>query len=463
MTATRKVTVAIIGGGPGGYVAGIRCGQLGVDAVVIDDAPLGGTCLNVGCIPSKALIHAADEFATIADTSGRSALGISAGEPSIDLATTVGWKNGIVARLNAGVASLLRRAGTDVIKGRATIVDGKTVEVATSTGEAMRLEVEHLVLATGSSTIALPAFPFGGQIISSTEALDLTAPPRAMVVVGGGYVGVELGTAYAKLGTHVTIVEAENRLLPLFDAELTDPIAQRLRALDVSILTSTSAVEPTPDGLTIEDTSGRRHLQADKILVTVGRRPATTGFGLERLGLAMSGGAVAIDDRCHTSMRNVWAVGDVTGEPALAHRAMKQGAVVAGLIAGGPAAFDARAIPAIVFSDPEIVVVGADQAEAERLHGEVVVGRFPFTANGRMMTLDRSVGFVRVVARADDHLVVGIQAVGTAVAELSGSFGLAIEMGARLEDIAGTIHAHPTLGEAFAEAAMLAMGHGLHS
>ena len=454
--------VAIVGGGPGGYVAGIRCGQLGLDAVVIDDQPLGGTCLNVGCIPSKALIHAADEFARLVAASGSSPFGLSASAPSIDLAATVDWKNGIVSRLNSGVAGLLSRAGTAVVSGRATIIDGKTCEVTTADGEELLLEAEHLVLATGSTTIGLNAFPLSERILSSTEALELVDVPRSMAVIGGGYIGLELGTAYAKLGTHVTVIEAEDRLLPLYDSELTDPIARHLDALDVSVHTSTRAIEPTPDGLFIEDSSGRRHLLAEKVLVTVGRRPATGGFGLERLDLVMDGPAVAIDDRGQTSMRNVWAVGDVTGEPMLAHRSMRQGEVVAEAIAGQPSVFDATVIPAIVFSDPEIVVVGLSPEAAEATHGDIVVGRFPFGANGRSMTLDASSGLVRVVARADDHLIVGIQAVGTAVAELAAAFGLAIEMQARLEDIAGTIHAHPTIGEAFAEAALGGLGRALH-
>jgi dihydrolipoamide dehydrogenase len=285
-----------------------------------------------------------------------------------------------------------------------------------------------------------------------------------MAVIGGGYIGVELGTAYAKLGTEVTIVEATDRILPNYDHDLTRPVLRRLDELDVTVLTGAKADEVVEGGLAISDDSGSRTLPVDTVLVTVGRRPATSGWGLDRLPLDLDGPFVAVDGQCRTSMRNVYAIGDLTGEPMLAHRAMKQGEVVANVIAGEPAAFDPSAIPAVVYSDPEIVVVGRSPAEAEAEYGSssVEVGMFPLTANGRSLTLDRTSGFVRVVATSDDHLVVGFQAVGAAVSELAGEFTLAIEMAARLEDIAATTHAHPTVGEAIGEAAAAALGRPLH-
>lgn len=460
----RSTTVLIIGGGPGGYVAGIRCGQLGLPAIVVDDQPLGGTCLNVGCIPSKAVIHAADEFARMVSAAGHSPLGITTAPPTIDLARTVEWKDGIVTRLNRGVGSLLAGVGTEVVVGRATMVDGKTCDVALSGGDGggrLLISAEHVVIATGSAPVALPFLPFDDRVLSSTEALALTEVPRSLAIVGGGYIGLELGTAFAKLGSHVTVVEAEDRVLPQYDAELTNPVLKRLLDLDLSIRTGTRATGLTSRGLTVSEGGAEETIEADKVLVTVGRRPNIAGLGLDGLGLTIEDGAIVVDDRGHSSMRNVWAIGDVTGEPMLAHRAMKQGEIVAEAIAGEPSVFDARAIPAIVFTDPEIVVVG-EHPDAAAAAGEIVVGRFPLAANGRTMTLESETGFVRVVARADDHLVVGIQAVGVGVAELSTAFGLAIEMGARLEDIAGTIHAHPTIGEAFAESALTALGHPLH-
>jgi dihydrolipoamide dehydrogenase len=462
-------SVLIIGGGPGGYVAGIRAGQLGLDAIVVDPQPMGGTCLNVGCIPSKALIHAADEFAAAVEQATSAPLGISVTDPTVDLAKTMAWKDGIVGRLNRGVGGLLTKVGTGVMVGTATVIDGKTVSVATNDGHRT-VTTDHLVIATGSAPAALPHIPFGDNtggvsVISSTEALALTDVPASLAVVGGGYIGLELGTAFAKLGSSVTIVEAEAELLSIYDRELTRPITRTLRTLGVEVLTGTRAQSVTDEGLVVAAEDGTsRTVGTDTVLVTVGRKPVLSGFGLEDLGLTMDGPFLRVDEQCRTSMRGVWAIGDVTGEPMLAHRAMKQGEVVAEAIAGHTAVFDPVAIPAIVFSDPEIVTVGLSPKEATNngASADIVVGTFPLSANGRSMTLNADGGFVRVVARADDHLVLGIQAVGQGVAELAAAFGLALEVGARLEDIADTIHAHPTVGEGFAEAALAAFGHPLH-
>lgn len=463
--------VLIIGGGPGGYVAGIRAGQLGLDAIVVDPQPMGGTCLNVGCIPSKALIHAADEFRTAVEQAASAPLGISVSEPRVDLSKTMAWKDGIVGTLNRGVSGLLAKVGTGIIAGTATVVDGKTVSVSTADGP-QTVTADHLIIATGSAPTALAHIPFGDNtdgvsVISSTEALALTEVPDRLVVVGGGYIGLELGTAFAKLGSSVTVVEAEAELLSIYDRELTRPVVRTLRSLGVEVLTSTMAQSVSDAGLVVAAEDGTtRTLDADQVLVTVGRKPVLAGFGLEDLALTMDGPFLKVDEQCRTSMRDVWAIGDVTGEPMLAHRAMKQGEVVAEAIAGRAAAFDPVTVPAIVFTDPEIVTVGLSPEEAGQNNIETgqktVVGTFPLSANGRSMTLNSSGGFVRVVARADDHLVLGIQAVGQGVAELSAAFGLALEMGARLEDIADTIHAHPTVGEGFAEAALTALGHPLH-
>jgi dihydrolipoamide dehydrogenase len=460
-----RCKLLVIGGGPGGYVAAIRAGQNGVDTILVEKQALGGTCLNVGCIPSKAMIHAAETFHAIAEAaSGASRLGISTSSPSVDLKATVAWKDGIVGRLTGGVAALLKKAGVRVVIGHAGFIDGKTVEVETAAG-ASRISAETVVIATGSSPVELPALPFGGSVLSSTEALALTEIPEALVIVGGGYIGLEIGTAMRKLGAAVTIVEAAERPLPLYDADLTRPVVQRLKALGIDILTGARARQLLEDGrgVLVETSDGAtKTLVADKILVTVGRKPATTGFGLEGLGLAMAGPFIRIDATCRTSMRGVYAIGDVTGEPMLAHRAMAQGEMVADIVAGKKRGWDKYAIPAICFTDPEIVTVGQspEQAKADGL--DVVTGTFPFRANGRAMTLERDDGFVRVVARADNHLILGIQATGAGIAELAAGFALALEMGSRLEDIAATIHAHPTQGEAFQEAALMALGQAIH-
>ncbi len=455
----------VIGAGPGGYVCAIRAGQLGIDTVIVDAGKPGGTCLNVGCIPSKAVIHAAEEYDRIVHlASGQNSLGIRTAKPEIDFSETVEWKDGIVGRLNGGVVALLKRAKVKMVGGWARFRDGKTVEVETETGRQI-IRAENIVIATGSTSVELPNLPFGGRVISSTEALSLTAVPERLAVIGGGYIGLELGTAFAKLGAKVTIIEAQDRILPLYDDELTRPVGKRLRALGVEILTRAKAKRLTGagDALLVEAADGREiSLAADRILVTVGRKPVTQGWGIEELVLDMDGPFIRIGERGETSMRGIYAIGDVTGEPMLAHRAMAQGEMVAEIIAGHKRVWEKRAIPAVCFTDPEIVAVGLTPDGARKVGGEVRVGHFPFSANGRAMTKLSEDGFVRVVARADNHLVLGIQAVGQGVSELAAAFGLALEMGARFEDIAGTIHAHPTQGEAFQEAALKGLGRELH-
>jgi dihydrolipoamide dehydrogenase len=463
----KQTTLVIIGGGPGGYVAAIRAGQLGIPTVLIEGQRLGGTCLNVGCIPSKALIHAASAFEEATHWSGDSALGIKVSSPSIDLAKTMKWKDGIVGKLTGGVGALLKKNGVQAVQGWASIVDGKTVNV-TRPGESqptLRFTCEHLLLAAGSDVVELPMLKFGGRVISSTDALALTEVPKTLAVVGAGYIGLELGIAYRKLGAQVTVVEAQDRILPAYDEELTKPVLAAMKRLGIELRLghAVHGLNDVGDSLHVKDTAGESlHLPADKILVAVGRKPRTAGWGMESLLLDMAGRAVKVDTRCRTSMRNVWAIGDLAGEPMLAHRAMAQGEMVAEIIAGKHREFAPAAIPAVCFTDPEIVVVGQSPAEAAAAGHEVLSAQFPFAANGRSMTLESTDGFVRVVARADNHRILGWQAVGKGVSELSAAFSQSLEMGAQLEDVAHTIHAHPTLGEAVQEAALKALGHALH-
>lgn len=464
MTQDVTTQLLVIGGGPGGYVAAIRAGQLGIPTVLVEGERLGGTCLTIGCIPSKALIHAAHEFERAQHQAGGSPLGITVQSPSLDIAQTVAWKDGIVNRLSGGVGALLRKAGVQVIQGWAHIDDGKTVRVQSAEGEAVRVQCQHLLLATGSEPVELPTLPFGGAVVSSTEALSPETLPHRLVVVGAGYIGLELGMAYRKLGVEVAVVEAAERILPGYDEELTQPVLDALKKSGVALHLDCN-VHGFDEKHGVQVRSARADefaLPADRVLVAVGRRPCTTGFGPESLQLDMAGRFVAVDAQCRTSMRNVWAIGDLTGDPMLAHRAMAQGEVVAEVIAGKPRRFEPMAIPAVCFTDPEVVVVGRTPAEARAAGLDCIAAAFPFAANGRAMTLDATAGFVRVVARRDNHLILGWQAVGHGVAELAAAFTLSIEMGARLEDVAGTIHAHPTLGEAVQEAALRALGHANH-
>ncbi|WMD22703.1 dihydrolipoyl dehydrogenase [Achromobacter seleniivolatilans] len=462
---TKTTTLLVIGGGPGGYVAAIRAGQLGVPTILVEGAQLGGTCLNVGCIPSKALIHAAEEFDKTRHYAGKSALGISVSTPAIDIAQTVAWKDGIVGKLTGGVGALLKKNGVEVVQGWASLLDGKTVEVATAEGGSLRIQCDHLLLAAGSEPTPLVSMPFGGMVVSSTEALSPTSIPKQLVVVGGGYIGLELGTVYRKLGSDVAVVEAQDRILPTYDAELTKPVAASLAKLGVELHLGRKVLGLNGAGnaVRVQDASGAETLlPADRVLIAVGRRPRTQGWGLETLQLDRKGNALRIDDQCRTSMRDVWAIGDIAGEPMLAHRAMAQGEMVAELVAGKRRHFQPASIPAVCFTDPEVVVAGLSPSEAESAGLDCLAASFPFAANGRAMTLESTDGFVRVVARRDNHLIVGWQAVGRGVSELSTAFGQSLEMGATLEDVAGTIHAHPTLGEAVQEAALKALGHALH-
>ena len=463
---TLQTTLLIVGGGPGGYVAAIRAGQLGIATTLIEGDQLGGTCLNIGCIPSKALIHAAEAFHQTCHYAGKSPLGIQVDAPRIELAQTVRWKDGIVRRLTQGVAALLKKNGVNVIKGWARVVDGKTVEVQpANAAAAQRIVCEHLLLATGSSEVALPGLPFGGRVISSTQALSPTVLPKRLVVVGAGYIGLELGIVYRKLGAEVTVVEALDRILPIYDEELVKPVAQSLRKLGVQVLLGckVQGLNAAGDAVQLSNAKGEiSELPADQVLVAIGRTPRSQGFGLESLLLDMNGRAVKIDDQCRTSMRNVWAIGDLAGEPMLAHRAMAQGEMVAEIIAGKRRRFAPAAIAAVCFTDPEIVVAGLTPQQAALAGLDCIQASFPFAANGRAMTLEAGDGFVRVVARRDNHLIVGWQAVGVGVSELSTAFSHSLEMGACLEDVAATIHAHPTLGEAVQEAALRALGHALH-
>ena len=350
-------------------------------------AGLGGTCLNVGCIPSKAIIHAAGKFETVAKAAGDGTLGITASEPAIDFSKTVAWKDGIVRKLNNGVGALLKKSKVKVIKGWATFSDAKTCTVTTDDGD-IKITAEHVILATGSEPVELPFLPFGGDVISSTEALSLDAVPNRLVVVGGGYIGLELGIAYRKLGAQVAIVEMADRILPLYDKALTDPVMKWLTNHGVEIHLGARAGGFGDGKLNVTTRSGEPlQLDADKVLVTVGRRPRTKGWGLETMGVTLAGPFVKVDDRCATNMKNVWAVGDLTGEPMLAHKGSAQGEMVAEIIAGKDLRFDPVTIAAVCFTEPEIVSAGLGPLDVEG-RDDVIIAVFPLAAIGRALAIE---------------------------------------------------------------------------
>ena len=465
---TIQTKVLVVGAGPGGYVAAIRCGQLGLDTVIVEGDRFGGTCLIKGCIPSKALIHAASRFEEITDHAKKSSLGISTGAPELNFSDTIAWKDGIVDKLSNGVGALLKKNKVQRIQGWATFANGKNCVVETDTGE-VKIEAEHVILANGSTEVELPFLGDSEHIISSTDALSLPEVPKRLAIIGAGYIGLELGIAYRKLGSEVTFIEASENILPQYDTELTKPVKNWLKKHKTTLLTEckAKAVTDTDDGveLAYETAAGTiETVAADKVLVTVGRRPNTQGWGLSNMCLDMDGPFIKVDEYCQTAMHNVWAIGDITGEPMLAHRASAMGEAVAETIAGNKTPFNPTAIAAVCFTEPEIVSVGLSPDEAREQGYDITIGKFPFAAIGKAMTQQagRDSGFVRIVARADNHLILGIQAVGAHVAELSNQYALALEMGACLEDFAGTIHVHPTLGEASLEAALDGLGHAIH-
>ena len=469
MAEIRNCKVLVVGAGPGGYVAAIRAGQLGLDTVIVEGSKVGGTCLIRGCIPSKAIIHAASSFEELEKHSETGNMGISvSGKPKVNMKEMVAWKESIVTKLNKGVEGLLKAAKVELVSGWAKFRNAKTCEVSGGEKEWI-INAEHVILANGSQSIELPFMPFDNNVISSTEALELNEVPKKLVVIGAGYIGLELGIAYRKLGSEVIFIEALDQILPIYDSEMTRPITMWLRKHKVTVNLGAKAKGAITKGkiTTVDytDSSGKNQkIKADKVLVTVGRKPNTQGWGLEKMAVDMEGPFVKVDNQCRTSMKNVWAIGDIVGEPMLAHKASAQGEIVAEIIAGHRRAFDPVSIAAVCFTDPEIVGVGLTPDEAKDEGIETIIGKFPFAASGRALAMNAGSdgGFVRITARADNQVIVGIHAVGSHVSELSGEFALAIEMGARLDDIAGTIHVHPTLTESFGESALAGLGHAIH-
>ena len=477
MTDTRKCKVLVVGAGPGGYVAAIRSAQLGLDTVIVEGDKAGGTCLIRGCIPSKAIIHAAERFESLrqhANEGGHMGLSLAA-EPQIDMAALIDWKDAIVERLNKGVEALLKGAGAELVKGWATFTGPKKCTVETTEGP-LDIEAENVIIATGSSHIDLPFMPCDEEfVLSSTGALDLEKLPKSAAIVGGGYIGLELGCALAKLGTDVSVVEGMDSILGIMDKEIRRPLEIWLKKHKVTVHTNALARGTEIKGkgasrkahLTFEKDGEEQTIKVDKVLVTVGRSPNTKGWGLENMGVRMDTGGrfIRIDRQSRTNVPGLYAIGDVAGEPMLAHKASAQGEMVAEILAGHNRSFDKVAIPAIVFTEPEIVSVGLSPDEAKDRGEEVITGKFPLAANGRALTLEaeKTAGFIRVTARESDHVILGIQAVGSHVAELHGEFVLALEMGALLEDIADTVHAHPTMTEAFHEGVLKTLGHAIHS
>jgi dihydrolipoamide dehydrogenase len=462
--STNEYDAIVIGGGPAGYTAAIRLGQLGVRTLVVERENVGGVCLNWGCIPSKALISAAGMMEKMRHVD---VMGIRAVAPEIDFAATQQWKAGIVQRLTGSVATLIRGNGGEIADGAARLIGPDRVEIAAPNGSSRIVTARKaVVIATGARVATLPGFePDGERILTAREAVDLTEVPASLAIIGGGVIGMELGMMYQRLGTRVTVVEVADQLLPGTDADLVRVVERRFRARGGEVLTGARALGWEKRGagvaLSVRHGEAERTVEAEKVLVSVGFAPNTAGLGLDALSVRLDGrGHVAVDRQYRTSVPGVYAIGDVTGGPYLAHKAFKEAEIAAEVIAGRQVSRDWYALPAAIFTDPEIAVVGMTEAEARATGREVKIGRFPFSASGRALALGDTDGLVKVVA--DEERLLGVGIVGAEASELIGEAALALEMVAAAEDVALTIHPHPTLSEGVMEAFKHAMGEAIH-
>lgn len=456
--------VVVLGAGPAGYVCAIRLAQLGAVVTVVEKEYLGGTCLNVGCIPSKAMIAAGSLLHRLGDMA---AMGITAKDVRLDVAKLVEWKSGIVGKLTGGIGVLLKNHKVDVVMGTGRIQDRTTVVVTTKDG-TKTLVCDDIVVATGSIPIEIPGFAFDeDKVWSSTGGLRPKRVPEHLVVIGGGYIGLELGMMYRKLGSKVTVLEATAGALPGQERDCVKVIEKSLKKLGIDLLTETFAQgyehKAGKSYVRIKTKSAEDTIVCDQILSTVGRKPYSAGLGLEKVGLAVDAkGFLAVDKHMRTKVPNIYAIGDIAGQPMLAHKGSKEGLVAAAVIAGGKDEYDARCVPAVIFTAPEMASVGLTEDQCKEKGIAVKTGQFPFAASGRAMSLMETEGFVKIVADARTDEVLGVHMVGPEVTELIAEAALAIEMGATCEDIARTIHAHPTLPEALMEAAEAVHGMAVH-
>ncbi len=456
----------VIGGGPGGYPCAIRLGQLGQKVVCVEKDKPGGVCLNWGCIPSKALINAATQYER---TKESAAIGIKVEGITLDPNAMQDWKESIVTRLNTGVRGLLKGAGADYLEGTAKVVAKDTVEVVTKSGEKETLKAtKGIVIATGSSTVEIPSFKFDGkQIIGAKEAVSLRTVPKRLLVIGGGVIGLELGTVYQKLGSELYVAEALPNLLSTHDQDCVKIVERKLVKHGAKIFKKAMAKgwEKNADGslkVTLDQEGKAVAIDVDVVLVAVGMRPNGKDLGLEALGVKVEKGFIPTDERGKTNVDGIYAIGDVSGPPLLAHKATKEGEVVAEVIAGHPAAKDWVAIPASTFTDPEISSAGITEDEAKQKGLKVIVGKFPFAALGKAMAMRETDGFVKVIADAESKLILGVHIVGPEASAMISEAALSLEMSAFIDDVMLTVHPHPTLGEAYMEAAANAVGAAIH-
>jgi dihydrolipoamide dehydrogenase len=464
MAAEKNYDVVVIGSGPAGYVAAIRAAQLGFAVACVEREFVGGTCLNVGCIPSKALLDATEHVAWIRE--GASKVGIQVGDVTVDWATMQKHRAKVVQASTKGVAYLFRKNGIDHLEGEGGFVEPGVIEI-TGTDSSTRVRYANAIVATGSAPIPLPGTPFDGErVISSTEGLELGEIPGKLIVVGGGYIGLEMGSVYHRIGTEVTVVEALESILPGMDPDLSAEGMKvfRKQGLDIRVGTKVTGIETGEAGVEVSlaGSDGETALEADAVLVAIGRKPVTNGLQLERVGGETDARGFVKVDADFRAAENVYAVGDVIGGKMLAHKGMEEGVVVAERLAGRDSEMDYFTIPGVVYTHPEIATVGMTEPEAVEAGHEVRVGRFPFSANGRARCMNETAGFVKMVADAATDRMLGCHILGARAGDLVAELVAVAAFRGSAEDVGMTVHAHPTLAEAVKEAALDVHGEMLH-
>ncbi|GKS82153.1 dihydrolipoyl dehydrogenase [Ligilactobacillus pabuli] len=450
----------VIGAGPGGYVAAIHAAELGQKVTVIEREFIGGVCLNVGCIPSKALIEAAHRYQSAL---GSAPLGLSTENVQLDFTKTQEWKSSVVTKLTSGVAGLFKKHHIDVLWGEAFLKDGHSLRVIGKDDSAQTYNFNNLIVATGSHPIEIPNFKFNGRVVDSTGALALKEVPKELVVIGGGYIGSELASAYAELGSHVTILEGMDSILANYEADMVKVVQKNMAAKNIDIHTKAMAQKAEQDAdsvtITAEVNGETKEFKADYCIVSVGRKANTAEMGLEQAGVNLTDrGLIAVDNQGRTNVSHIFAIGDVVAGAALAHKASYEGKVAAEAISGKPSVIDYRAMPAVCYTSEQIATTGLTVAQAKEQGLDVKKAQFPFAANGRAISMNATDGFIRLVFIKDSEQLVGAQIVGANAADLITELTLAIEAGATLDDVALTIHPHPSLAEGIMDAADVGLG-----
>ncbi|MFD2728526.1 dihydrolipoyl dehydrogenase [Enterococcus camelliae] len=460
-----ELDTVVIGAGPGGYVAAIRAAQLGQKVAIVEREYIGGVCLNVGCIPSKALISAGHHFQESLDST---LFGVTAENVSLDFTKTQEWKdNGVVHKLTSGIAMLLKKNKVEVLDGEAFFVDDHTLRVM-HPDSAQTYSFNNAIIATGSRPIEIKGFKFGGRVLDSTGGLNLKEVPKKFVIIGGGVIGAELGGAYANLGSEVTILEGSPQILPTYEKDMVKLVEAEFKNKGITVVTKAMAKEAIDNGDSVtvkyEVDGKEQSVTADYVMVTVGRRPNTNDMGLEQAGVEIGErGLITVDKQGRTNVKNIYAIGDIVPGAALAHKASYEAKIAAEAISGKKVAVDYKAMPAVAFTDPELASVGMTINEAKEAGLEAKAFKFPFAGNGRALSLGKTEGFIRLVTTIEDNVIIGAQIAGIGASDIVSELALAIESGMNAEDIALTIHPHPSLGEIVMDASELALGLPIHA